>query len=232
MSDTLSDSAGPQVGVIPHDLADSWTMLGYLLMASQNPDFQDQVQPKIERQAEMLQTRRFSQGESIEIFKELKHVLVAQLGNLQKAIDHLRNLERIMHPIEVGPVSYPVPPSPSRSQVPDSHNVRIGLERNSPSRVEQSLPLPRQMGGGGPTFHPNPNPNTSTCFVFYLPSEFNNDTLRQLFSPYGTVLNTSMNCPRHFGFVEFATPGQAQAAVAALDKCRLGKGKFLAVILM
>lgn len=235
MSDTLSDFSaghGLPVGVIPHDLAFAWTMLGNFLVSYQT-EFQDQAQPKIERQAEMLQTRCFSQEESRENIKELKRVLIAQRGSLQKAIDNILNLERIMHPPKVGRASYP--PSPSRSQVPDSHNVRIGLERNSPSRVEQSLPLPPQtsgMSGGGPTFHLNPNPNTSTCFVFNLPVEFTNDTLRQLFSPYGAVLKTSMNCPGHFGLVEFATPEQAQAAVAALDKCRLGKGKFLAVILM
>ncbi len=76
--------------------------------------------------------------------------------------------------------------------------------------------------------------SSSTCFVFYLPPSMTNDTLRQLFMPHGTVLNAYVavdkltNRPRGFGFVDFATPAEAQTAVAALDKFAVD-GKFLSV---
>lgn len=74
----------------------------------------------------------------------------------------------------------------------------------------------------------------STCFVFYLPPTATNETLRQLFMRYGTVLNAYVamdkvtNRTRGFGFVDFSTPSEAQAAVAGLDKYPL-EGKFLSV---
>jgi hypothetical protein len=74
----------------------------------------------------------------------------------------------------------------------------------------------------------------STCFVFYLPPAATNDTLRQLFLRYGTVLNAYVamdkvtNRTRGFGFVDFSTPAEAQAAVAGLDKYPWD-GKFLSV---
>jgi len=74
----------------------------------------------------------------------------------------------------------------------------------------------------------------STCFVFYLPPSATNETLRSLFMRYGTVLNAYVamdkvtNRTRGFGFVDFSTPSEAQAAVAGLDKYPL-EGKFLSV---
>ena len=73
-----------------------------------------------------------------------------------------------------------------------------------------------------------------TCFVFYLPASATNDSLRQLFMRYGTVLNAyvaidkSTNRPRGFGFVDFATSKEATDAVAGLDKCAW-ENKFLSV---
>lgn len=74
----------------------------------------------------------------------------------------------------------------------------------------------------------------STCFVFYLPPSATNETLRSLFMRYGTVLNAYVamdkvtNRTRGFGFVDFSTPSEAQAAVQGLDKYPL-EGKFLSV---
>lgn len=76
----------------------------------------------------------------------------------------------------------------------------------------------------------------ATCFVFYLPPTATNETLRTLFMPYGTVLNAYVamdkitNRTRGFGFVDFARPSEAQAAIEALDKYPL-EGKFLSVSL-
>lgn len=74
----------------------------------------------------------------------------------------------------------------------------------------------------------------ATCFVFYLPPSMTDDTLRQLFMRYGTVLNAyvadkAANRTWGFGFVDFSTAAEAQAAVAGLDKCPL-EGKFLSVL--
>jgi RNA recognition motif-containing protein len=74
----------------------------------------------------------------------------------------------------------------------------------------------------------------STCFVFYLSSTVTNEALRKLFMPYGTILNAYIardkitNCTRGFGFVDFSTRAEAQAAVTALDKAPF-EGKFLSV---
>jgi hypothetical protein len=74
----------------------------------------------------------------------------------------------------------------------------------------------------------------STCFVFYLPPTSTNESLRSLFVGFGTVLSAYVsmdkvtNRPRGFGFVDFSTPGEALAAVRALDKFPL-EGKRLSV---
>jgi len=81
-----------------------------------------------------------------------------------------------------------------------------------------------------------PRSNNNTCFVFYLPVGMTNDNLRALFMQCGTVLNAYVavdkktNRPRGFGFVDFASASEAQAAVAKLDKMPLD-GKYLSVTL-
>jgi RNA recognition motif-containing protein len=72
--------------------------------------------------------------------------------------------------------------------------------------------------------------------VFYLPPTATNETLRSLFMRFGTVLNAYVamdkvtNRTRGFGFVDFSTPAEAQAAIEGLDKYPL-EGKFLSVSL-
>ncbi len=74
----------------------------------------------------------------------------------------------------------------------------------------------------------------ATCFVFYLPSSETNETLRDLFMPYGVVLNSYIiinkltGKTRGYGFVDFAQPSEAQKAVQMLDKLPR-QGKFLSV---
>jgi len=104
-----------------------------------------------------------------------------------------------------------------------------GLDRSSVALSESSLGMERLTLNSSSNRIPN-----STCFVFYLPPSATNDTLRQLFMRYGTVLNAYVamdkvtNRTRGFGFVDFSTPAEAQAAVAGLDKYPL-EGKFLSV---
>jgi cold-inducible RNA-binding protein len=70
--------------------------------------------------------------------------------------------------------------------------------------------------------------------VFYLPQSATNESLRQLFERYGTVFNAYVAMDkvtgrtRGFGFVDFSTPSEAQAAVRGLDKYPM-EGKFLSV---
>jgi hypothetical protein len=75
-----------------------------------------------------------------------------------------------------------------------------------------------------------------TCFVFYLPPTMTNQSLRELFSECGVVLNAYVamdkltNRTRGFGFVDFATPADAEKAIAKMDKYAID-GKFLSVTL-
>lgn len=111
------------------------------------------------------------------------------------------------------------------------------FERERERNLERSLDRSLDNGLGMERLHLNSSssriPN-STCFVFYLPPSATNETLRQLFMRYGTVLNAYVamdkvtNRTRGFGFVDFSTPSEAQAAVAGLDKYPL-EGKFLSV---
>lgn len=74
--------------------------------------------------------------------------------------------------------------------------------------------------------------NQATCFVFHLPQDIDEDELRDLFMPYGTVMNVHVarenGRPRGFGFVDYASAKEAQLAISKLDKLPL-KGKFLSV---
>lgn len=119
--------------------------------------------------------------------------------------------------------------------------LELSLERNFTDRGSLERNLERSLGPDGglglDRLHLSNSssriPN-STCFVFYLPPSATNETLRQLFMRYGTVLNAYVamdkvtNRTRGFGFVDFSTPSEAQAAVAGLDKYSL-EGKFLSV---
>ena len=113
------------------------------------------------------------------------------------------------------------------------------LERNFERTLEQSLERnvydPTSVG----LHHLHANTSTnripqSTCFVFYLPPSATNESLRQMFMRYGTVLNAYVamdkitSKTRGFGFVDFSTPSEAQAAVAGLDKYPW-EGKYLSV---
>jgi hypothetical protein len=117
-------------------------------------------------------------------------------------------------------------PSPGRPERQLERQLERSLDRMpSPIRPDDRRDLAAMSS--------NRIPN-STCFVFYLPPSATNETLRQLFMRYGTVLNAYVamdkvtNRTRGFGFVDFCIPSEAQAAVAGLDRYPL-EGKFLSV---
>lgn len=114
------------------------------------------------------------------------------------------------------------------------HSSFMGEVGNSMERLNLAPPLSSSSSSASsPSASRNPN---ATCFVFYLPPSITEETLRQLFMRHGTVLNAYVPLdkvtkrPRGFGFVDFSTPAEAQAAVAGLDKFPLD-GKFLSVSL-
>lgn len=128
---------------------------------------------------------------------------------------------------------------PERNLERLERSLERNLERNLDRSLERNLErsLGPDSGLGLDRLHLSNSSNripNSTCFVFYLPPSATNETLRQLFMRYGTVLNAYVamdkvtNRTRGFGFVDFSTPSEAQAAVAGLDKYPL-EGKFLSV---
>jgi len=100
-----------------------------------------------------------------------------------------------------------------------------------PQPVRNSAPVQAAGGGGGGGKTRIPG---ASCFIFHLPPTVTDETLKSLFSTYGTVLNTyvvmdkATNRSRGFGFVDFSSPAEANAAVLGLNKQAYG-GKFLAV---
>jgi len=86
-------------------------------------------------------------------------------------------------------------------------------------------------GGGGGSKNRVPG---GSCFIFHLPPSATDETLKQLFSEHGTVLNAYVamdkqtNRSKGYGFVDYGSPEEANAAVLAMDKRPCG-GKFLAV---
>jgi hypothetical protein len=112
----------------------------------------------------------------------------------------------------------------------DRNRMREPLERLSMTQHDRNM-LGEEFYNNS---HENKRQPRCTCFVFYLPPSITNDSLKKLFMPYGTVLNAYVamdkvtGSTRGFAFVDFSTPSEAQAAVAALDKYPL-EGKFLSV---
>lgn len=92
------------------------------------------------------------------------------------------------------------------------------------------------VGGGGSVGGGNSKNRVpgGSCFIFHLPPSATDETLKQLFSEHGTVLNAYVamdkqtNRSKGYGFVDFGSPEEANAAVLAMDKRPCGN-KFLAV---
>jgi ELAV/HuD family splicing factor len=74
--------------------------------------------------------------------------------------------------------------------------------------------------------------NGVCLFVYHLPSDVNEQTLQLLFSNYATVLSAKVmkdlvtSQPKGFGFVNVATPEQAQICIKALDGFQLGNKRL------
>ena len=130
-------------------------------------------------------------------------------------------------------------------------NCEVPLERNASCRprdrfenleqmrslhfkYEPTQQFPQERLSHNSILHKSSKLIGCTCFVFYLPRSATNETLRLLFEPYGTILNTYVpmdritNQTRGFGFVDFSTPEEAQIAVDNLDKHYLD-GRYLSV---
>lgn len=76
--------------------------------------------------------------------------------------------------------------------------------------------------------------NNKKLYVGNLPHEINNTDLKALFDPHGNVVSATVIMDREsgrskgFGFVEFATTDEAQAAIDALNGSEV-KGRPLTV---
>lgn len=78
-------------------------------------------------------------------------------------------------------------------------------------------------------------PQGANLFVNNLPEEFNDDDLKELFSPYGTILSSKVFVDKYtqqskgFGFVSFQTPLEAQTAIEDKNGYELDQGRQIAV---
>lgn len=69
---------------------------------------------------------------------------------------------------------------------------------------------------------PSITPSTPSLFVFHLPADANESTLRILFEPYGSLSSVRVLPGKGYGFVNFDSTSAAVAAVNALNGFRIG----------
>lgn len=140
----------------------------------------------------------------------------------------------------------PVPPRDMQTThpafaLPLITSRQLFMEESTGPTLEETAPRPDPIAAIMPDLCAPPSQlsrinarNCATCFVFYLPSNIDNDGLRAIFQDCGTVLNAYVAMDkktghtRGFGFVDFSTPAEAQRAVAEKDKMPCN-GKFLSV---
>lgn len=98
--------------------------------------------------------------------------------------------------------------------------------------AQQAYPF--SIGNGSPVGGSKNRVPGGSCFIFHLPPSATDETLKELFKEHGTVLNAYVamdkqtNRSKGYGFVDYGSPEEANAAVLAMDKRPCG-GKFLAV---
>jgi len=77
-------------------------------------------------------------------------------------------------------------------------------------------------------------PNPNSIYVGGIPHDWESDHLKLLFGTYGNVTSIQLNPGRNqdigkIAFIYFASPEEAQNAIAAMNNYRLENGKYLVV---
>jgi len=108
-------------------------------------------------------------------------------------------------------------PFPSPLKVDDDEQSELSIKLTNSSESE-SL-----MSSGDPIF------DHTNLIVNYLPAEMNSTMLRELFSPYGTIVSCKVvvdhpsSVSKGYGFVKFRAESEGDVAQRALHKHRIGK---------
>lgn len=119
-----------------------------------------------------------------------------------------------------------------------------------PTSMHGPTGMPGPMGGHGmggpggmqhmpmynPAVGPRPTevagPDNSNLFIYHLPQEYNDQTLSQLFSPFGLVLSAKVfidlttQQSKCFGFVSFDNPMSAAAAIEHMNGHQIGSKRL------
>lgn len=126
--------------------------------------------------------------------------------------------------------SLPIPTYPNVFMVPRPTSQGIVLPLMMPDRV---APVPISSSQGQESegirmvsdisgFHQE-GPMGANVFVYHIPSSVDDEMLRELFLPFGTILSTKVYIDtvtqqsRGFGFVSYSTVAEADRAIAAMN---------------
>lgn len=71
--------------------------------------------------------------------------------------------------------------------------------------------------------------NFSNLYVSNIPSDWNDEKLKSIFTPFGEISSIRVNAEKGCGFVKFNTHDSAMKAIDALDKKYEVGGKTLFV---
>lgn len=138
----------------------------------------------------------------------------------------------------VSPPPYPnLMPFPGVSSSPGLYYPVIVPEQILPLPVSSSTAVPTMTGiktvSDVSGFHEE-GPVGANVFVYHIPSSMDDEGLRAIFSPFGTILSTKVYLDnetkesRGFGFVSFSTVDEAEKAIREMNGYVI-EGKHLKV---
>ncbi|KAL3679106.1 hypothetical protein R1sor_022062 [Riccia sorocarpa] len=106
-------------------------------------------------------------------------------------------------------------PPPQIQQLPVT--APQGLSYGQPQSANGSVEQPRQQGPPG-----------ANLFVFRIPDDFTDETLKETFDPFGNVISARVGVEREsgrnrgFGFVSYDSASSAEAAIQGLNNVAIG----------